>query len=99
MRTDFSPRLRGGRIKDGLSCTYEKYIESRDFAEKCRAEIGQVFGECDVLLAASATGEAPVGTDSTGNAAPSAIWPRMSSGSAGSTIAALPGSNAGSTAR
>ncbi len=69
-----SERLRSGRIKDGLSCTYEKYIEARDFAEKCRAEFGQVIGECDVLLAASAIGEAPVGTDSTGNTAPSAIW-------------------------
>jgi amidase len=36
------------------------------FAEAC--------GECDVLLAASATGEAPLGLTSTGNAAPSTIW-------------------------
>ena len=69
-----SERLRGGRIKDGLACTYEKYVESRNFAEKCRAGFSQVFGECDVLLAASATGEAPVGTNSTGNVSPSAIW-------------------------
>ena len=69
-----SERLRGGRIKDGLACTYEKYIESRNFAEKCRADFGKVFGDCDVLLAASATGEAPVGTNSTGNVSPSAIW-------------------------
>ena len=32
------------------------------------------FGDCDVLLTASATGEAPVGTNSTGNVSPSAIW-------------------------
>jgi amidase len=69
-----SERLRGGRIKDGLSCTYEKYVESRNFAEKCRMDFNQVFGDCDVLLAASATGEAPVGTNSTGNVSPSAIW-------------------------
>ena len=69
-----SERLRGGRIKDGLACTYEKYIESRNFAENCRADFGKVFGDCDVLLAASATGEAPVGTNSTGNVSPSAIW-------------------------
>jgi Asp-tRNA(Asn)/Glu-tRNA(Gln) amidotransferase A subunit family amidase len=69
-----SERLRGGRIKDGLSCTYEKYVESRNFAEKCRMDFGQIFGDCDVLLAASATGEAPVGTNSTGNVSPSAIW-------------------------
>jgi amidase len=69
-----SERLRGGRIKDGLACTYEKYVESRNFAEKCRAGFSQVFADCDVLLAASATGEAPVGTNSTGNVSPSAIW-------------------------
>lgn len=69
-----SERLRAGRLKDGLACTYEKYIEARNFAEKCRADFNDVFGDCDVLLAASATGEAPLGTTSTGNASPSVIW-------------------------
>jgi Asp-tRNA(Asn)/Glu-tRNA(Gln) amidotransferase A subunit family amidase len=66
--------LARGRVKDGLACTYEKYIEARNFAEKCRADFNEVFGDCDVLLAASATGEAPLGTTSTGNASPSTLW-------------------------
>jgi Asp-tRNA(Asn)/Glu-tRNA(Gln) amidotransferase A subunit family amidase len=67
-----SDRLRNGRIKDGLSCSFERYRESRDFAEKCRA--ADIFGECDLLLAASAAGEAPIGLSSTGNASLCAIW-------------------------
>lgn len=69
-----SERLRNGRIKDGLSCSLEQYLEARNFAEKCRAAFADSFGDCDVLLTASATGEAPLGLSSTGNVAPSAIW-------------------------
>lgn len=71
---NISPRLRGGRIKDGLECTYERYVEARNFMEKCRAGFADVIGDCDVLLAASAVGEAPVGVTSTGNVAPATIW-------------------------
>jgi amidase len=69
-----SERLRNGRINDGLSCSFERYREAREFAEKCRLRFADACGECDVLLAASATGEAPLGLNSTGNAAPSTIW-------------------------
>lgn len=33
-----------------------------------------VFGDCDVLFTAAATGEAPTGLSSTGNVSPSVIW-------------------------
>jgi len=69
-----SPRLRNGRIKDGLSCSVETYLQSWSFAERCRSVFVDSFGQCDVLLTAAATGEAPVGLSSTGNAAPSTIW-------------------------
>jgi Asp-tRNA(Asn)/Glu-tRNA(Gln) amidotransferase A subunit family amidase len=69
-----SERLRNGRIKDGLTCGFERYLEARNFAEKCRAIFPDAFGHCDVLLAAAATGEAPIGPSSTGNVSPSAIW-------------------------
>jgi Asp-tRNA(Asn)/Glu-tRNA(Gln) amidotransferase A subunit family amidase len=69
-----SERLRNGRIKDGLTCTLEQYLEARSFAERCRAAFADSFGDCDVLLTASAIGEAPVGLSSTGNVAPSTIW-------------------------
>ena len=66
--------MRKGRIKDGLECTLEQYLEARSFAEKCRAGFADHFGDCDVLLTASATGEAPLGLTSTGNVAPATIW-------------------------
>lgn len=69
-----SERLRNGRIKDGLSCSLERYLEARNSAEQCRAMFADAFGDCDVLLTAAATGEAPIGLSSTGNVSPSAIW-------------------------
>jgi amidase len=69
-----SEQLRNGRIRDGLSCTLERYLEARGLAERCRAILADVFGDCDVLLAAAATGEATVGLSLTGSAAPCAIW-------------------------
>ena len=69
-----SEQLRNGRIKDGLSCTHERYLEARNLAERCRGLLTGAFGDCDVLLAASALGEASVGLSLTGSAAPCAIW-------------------------
>jgi len=69
-----SEQLRKGRIQDGLSCPPGRYLEARGLAERCRAMLADAFGECDVLLAASALGEAPIGLALTGSAAPCAIW-------------------------
>jgi Asp-tRNA(Asn)/Glu-tRNA(Gln) amidotransferase A subunit family amidase len=69
-----SERLRNGRLKDGLSCSFERYRDARAFAEKCRAMFDDAIGDCDVLLTPAATGEAPMGLESTGNAAPSTLW-------------------------
>jgi Asp-tRNA(Asn)/Glu-tRNA(Gln) amidotransferase A subunit family amidase len=69
-----SEQLRNGRIRDGLSCAPERYLEARNLAERCRAMLADAFGDCDVLLAASATGEASIGLSQTGSAAPCAIW-------------------------
>jgi amidase len=69
-----SEKLRNGRLKHGLACTYEAYVTARNAAEHMRVLLPQSFGDCDILLTASALGEAPIGIESTGNAAPSAIW-------------------------
>jgi len=69
-----SERLRNGRLKDGLACSFERYREARAFAARCRRAFTDVMSECDVLLTAAATGEAPMGLESTGNAAPSTLW-------------------------
>jgi amidase len=66
--------LRNGRIKDGLSCTVETYLQARSFAERCRSVFADSFGQCDVLLTTAAAGEAPLGLSSTGNASPSTLW-------------------------
>ncbi len=43
-------------------------------ANDCRARIDELFAENDVLLAASATGEAPTGLGYTGNPIFNGIW-------------------------
>jgi Asp-tRNA(Asn)/Glu-tRNA(Gln) amidotransferase A subunit family amidase len=72
-----SATLRNGRLKDGLSCSFERYREARSFAARCRRELADVCRDYDVLLTAPATGEAPVGLGSTGNASLCAIWTTM----------------------
>lgn len=69
-----SEELRNGRIKDGLDCTYERYVEARTFAERERAALSDTFGDSDVLLVPVALGEAPIGLSSTGNASPCTLW-------------------------
>ena len=69
-----SEMLRNGRLKDGLACSFERYREARDLAERSRQLLAAACADYDVLLTAAAAGEAPVGLDSTGNAALYAIW-------------------------
>jgi len=72
-----SEMLRNGRLKDGLACSFDRYRNARDFAERCRQLLAPIFDGYDVLLTAAAAGEAPVGLDSTGNASLYAIWTTM----------------------
>jgi len=74
---EISTTLRNGRIKDGLECSFERYIEARDLAERCRQAIGNIIAPFDVVLTACATGEAPVGLNTTGNAKLALIWTTM----------------------
>ena len=69
-----SETLRNNRLKHGLSCSFEQYREARTFAEDCRARVSDALGDCDVLLVPAAAGEAPIGLNSTGNAAFCTIW-------------------------
>jgi Asp-tRNA(Asn)/Glu-tRNA(Gln) amidotransferase A subunit family amidase len=72
-----SAALRNGRLKDGLGCSFERYVEARSFAETLRLKLDAIFADYDVLMAACSDGEAPLGLDSTGNAAFCAIWTTM----------------------
>ena len=69
-----STTLRENRLKSGLECSFERYSEARLFAAQCRREFAGVVENYDVLLTASATGEAPVGLNATGNANNCLIW-------------------------
>ena len=59
---EISDTLRGGRLKDGLSGTFERYIAAKTLAEDCRRRLDAFWGEHDVLLTPAAFGEATVGT-------------------------------------
>jgi amidase len=72
-----SETLRSGRIKDGVSCTYEDYVAARDLVENCRRLIARLLEGYDAVLAAPATGEAPVGFSTTGSSKPALIWTTM----------------------
>jgi amidase len=71
---DISERLRSGRLKDGSSCTFERYREGREFLAGCRHALDQFFENYDILLTLAAAGEAPVGLTSTGDARFCALW-------------------------
>lgn len=68
-----SSRLRE-LIEAGARVTAERYDRARELAERGRAMVPGVFDACHVLLAPSATGEAPRGLDSTGNPVMNRVW-------------------------
>jgi Asp-tRNA(Asn)/Glu-tRNA(Gln) amidotransferase A subunit family amidase len=58
---EISETLRNGRLADGLSCSFERYLEMQELAERCRREFETVWDEHDMLLTPAAVGEALVG--------------------------------------
>lgn len=63
-----------GRIEAGGRVTRRQYEAAQATAETCRARLDDVFRTHDVLLAPSATGEAPAGLDSTGDPVFALMW-------------------------
>jgi amidase len=72
-----SDTLRNGRLRYGLSCTFERYREARECAERSRQRLDRIFDEFDVLLTTPVVGEAPVGLSSTGDSSLCSIWTTM----------------------
>lgn len=68
-----STTLRQGRIADGQACTEARYREALQLATSARGRLDALFGPHDVLMAAAAAGEAPLGT-ATGDFAFCAAW-------------------------
>ena len=68
-----SARLQG-ILADGLKVTHERYDAAQMLARNCRRTLGDVFADCDVLLAPSAPGAAPAGLDLTGDPVFNRMW-------------------------
>jgi amidase len=58
---EISEQFRNGRLTDGLACTYEQYVAMRHHMHHCRKLLLPILDRYDVLLAAAAPGEAPLG--------------------------------------
>ena len=58
---EISDTLRGGRLHDGLTGSFERYIEAKKLADECRRRLDALLAGIDVLLTPAAFGEAPVG--------------------------------------
>ncbi len=68
-----SSRLRE-LLEASRQVTPERYDRARVLARACRMAFGGAIDECHVLLAPSATGEAPESLDSTGNPVMNRVW-------------------------
>ncbi len=62
------------RINAGLKVTRAQYEAGQALAGRCRARIADTLQHHDVLLAPSATGEAPLGLESTGDPVFGLLW-------------------------
>jgi len=61
-------------LAEGAAITPDRYDEALRLAHRCRTALDEVFQDRDVLLAPSATGEAPEGLDTTGDPIFCRIW-------------------------
>jgi amidase len=62
------------RIKRGMEMPHKDYIAALRLGEDCRAQLANIFGANDVLIAPCVRGEAPVGLELTGDPAFQAFW-------------------------
>ncbi len=66
---DLLSEFQQGKMKDWPVVSYEEYREGERVMVACRAWLDEALRDFDVLLTPSATGEAPVGLDNTGDTA------------------------------
>jgi amidase len=72
-REAISERLRK-RLEIGRATPPADYLAALKLGEDCRAQLGDAFGDCDVLLTPAVNGEAPLGLGETGDPGFQAIW-------------------------
>jgi Asp-tRNA(Asn)/Glu-tRNA(Gln) amidotransferase A subunit family amidase len=68
-----TPRLRT-ELDAGGAITAARYDAAQQLARECRRAFADVAADCAVLLAPSATGEAPRGLESTGSPVMNRVW-------------------------
>jgi amidase len=69
-----SDTLRSGRLADGLACSFERYREMQELAERCRREVESVWDDYDMLITPAAFGEAPAGAPAFAGAPLYMMW-------------------------
>jgi Asp-tRNA(Asn)/Glu-tRNA(Gln) amidotransferase A subunit family amidase len=62
------------RVEEGAKIPYAEYAKAQAYAAECRARLADLARDFDALLTPSATGEAPLGLESTGNTAMNRLW-------------------------
>jgi Asp-tRNA(Asn)/Glu-tRNA(Gln) amidotransferase A subunit family amidase len=72
-RSRISPMLLE-RIDAGAAMSYSEYAKALAYAADCRRRLLGLFADIDAILTPSATGEAPLGLESTGNTAMNRLW-------------------------
>lgn len=65
------------RIEAGRGISAEAYVEAQELAGSLNHAVDQLLGHHDAMITASATGEAPLGLKSTGNAIFQRMWTLM----------------------
>ncbi len=69
-----SRELMDGPMKRGLAVPFKRYVAAQRKAVAFRAHVDSLFDKVDVLLTASAPGEAPEGIAATGDPVFNSIW-------------------------
>jgi len=62
------------RIDDGQFITAREYIEATELVDSLSRALDLLLGQYDIIITASATGEAPIGLASTGDAVFQRLW-------------------------
>jgi Asp-tRNA(Asn)/Glu-tRNA(Gln) amidotransferase A subunit family amidase len=63
-----------GFIEAGAKMPYADYARALEYADACRRRLADHMRDVDALLTPSATGEAPLGIESTGETAMNRLW-------------------------
>jgi len=72
-RDKLSARFRE-QIERGQAIRHVEYARAKAVLDTCRAQLGDLFDGCDVLMTPASPGEAPVGHGYTGNPIFNGVW-------------------------